>query len=44
MNKEEQIAYIKETLTSLEKFCRENGFKCSYGFGGGTEYSGGIME
>lgn len=44
MNTEEKIEYIKDTLRKLEAFCRESGFKCGLGFGGGVEYSGGLME
>ena len=47
INKEtndEKTSHIRKTLNDLEKYCRENGFKCSLGFGGGTTYSGGLME
>lgn len=41
---QDNIDYIKKTLEDLEQYCRQNGFKCGLSFGGGIEYSGGLME
>lgn len=41
---EDKIAFIKKSLNNLEKYCQDNGFKCCLSFGGGTQYTGGIME